>query len=67
MVIEGYLCTDSFTESRREVLDKYWSQGYQYRCVPQVGGIKQVFREETTVNVKVTIYNQYPAYFKTLL
>lgn len=60
---EGIHIKNSFTaEARGEVLDDI-VQDINVPGVPQVGGIKQVFRRNNR-NVKVTIYNQYQLILK---
>ncbi len=60
---EGIYVKNSFTaEARGEVLDDI-VQDINIPGVPQVGGIKQVFRRNNR-NVKVTIYNQYQLILK---
>tara|TARA_R110000765_G_scaffold249339_2_gene351126 strand:- start:8 stop:934 length:927 start_codon:yes stop_codon:yes gene_type:complete len=63
---EGIYVKNSFTaEARGEVLDDI-VQDINIAGVPQVGGIKQVFRRNNR-NVKVTIYNQYQLILKPSL
>jgi hypothetical protein len=63
---EGIHVKNSFTaEARGEVLDDI-VQDINVPGVPQVGGIKQVFRRNNR-NVKVTIYNQYQLILKPSL
>lgn len=63
---EGIYVKNSFTaEARGEVLDDI-VQDINIPGVPQVGGIKQVFRRNNR-NVKVTIYNQYQLILKPSL
>ncbi|MGB5820331.1 MAG: conjugative transposon protein TraM [Saonia sp.] len=63
---EGIYVKNSFTaEARGEILDDI-VQDINIPGVPQVGGIKQVFRRNNR-NVKVTIYNQYQLILKPTL
>lgn len=63
---EGIYVKNSFTgEARGEVLDDI-VQDINIPGVPQVGGIKQVFRRNNR-NVKVTIYNRYQLILKPSL
>jgi len=63
---EGIYVQNSFTaDAGREVLDNI-VQDINIAGVPQVGGIKQVFRRNNR-NVKVTIYNQYQLILKPTL
>jgi len=63
---EGIYIKNSFTaEARGEVFDDI-VQDINVPGVPQVGGIKQVFRRNNR-NVKVTIYNQYQLILKPSL
>lgn len=63
---EGIYVQNSFTaEAGREVLDDI-VQDINIAGVPQVGGIKQVFRRNNR-NVKVTVYNQYQLILKPTL
>ncbi len=60
---EGIYIENSFrSEASREVLDDV-VQDINIAGVPQIGGIKQVFRRNNR-NVKVTIYNQYQLLLK---
>lgn len=63
---EGIYVENSFrAEASREILDDV-VQDISIPGVPQVGGIKQVFRRNNR-NVKVTIYNQYQLILKPAL
>ncbi len=63
---EGIYVQNSFTaEAGREVIDDI-VQDINIAGVPQVGGIKQVFRRNNR-NVKVTVYNQYQLILKPTL
>ena len=63
---EGIYIENSFrAEASREVLDDI-VQDINIAGVPQIGGIKQVFRRNNR-NVKVTIHNQYRLLLKSSL
>ena len=63
---EGIYIENSFrAEASREVLDDI-VQDINIAGVPQIGGIKQVFRRNNR-NVKVTIHNQYRLLLKSTL